>query len=180
MWQVQNHQLVGHLGMGQRERPGDRAAPVVTNDGGALLPGVLDDCRDIGKVIRHGVRRNPIRLVATVVAAQVDGYDVVLARERRHLVSPCVPEVRKSMDHHHQWALAEAGVVDTHAVVVGIAVLYAVEHILRRGGADNSQNDDQHQSESSHSQSFVFHTTVGQPVLRDGHSSRHGRRAGLH
>ena len=71
---------------------------------------------------RHVVIFDAFGLVAQVVAALIDGDALKLVRKRRHLVAPRVPEIRKPVDHHDQRTLAEARVVNLHAVGIGVSV----------------------------------------------------------
>ena len=68
---------------------------------------VLDHRRDVADELLDGVVLDALRLVALVVAAQVDGHDLEVLRQDRHLVAPGVPVVGEAVQHHHQRPLAE-------------------------------------------------------------------------
>ena len=105
------------------ELPADGAAPVVADDDGFVAAEVFDDGGDVGYQQAHVVVFGAFGLVAQVVAAEVDGGDLVLRGEGFHLVAPGVPEIGEAVDHDDERALAGGDVVDLDAVRVGVAVL---------------------------------------------------------
>ena len=99
------------------------AAPVVADDDRLLLAEVLDDRDHVADEQAHVVVLDAGRLVAEVVAALIDRHHLETIRQPFHLAAPRVPVVGEAVDHDHERPGAQAGVVDLHAVRVGVAVL---------------------------------------------------------
>ena len=128
--QVQDHQQIDELWARHGHVPRHRAAPIVAHHDGSrrFLRG--HHRGDIRHQQRHGVLLHALGLVALVVAAHVQRGDAKAIRQRRHLVPPRVPEVRKAVQEHRQRRVLWPGhgIVDANAVAVGVAVINAVEH----------------------------------------------------
>ena len=91
---------------------------------------VLDDRRHVADEQPHVVILDALRFVAQVVAALIDRHDLKTLRQRRHLVTPGVPEVGEAVNHHDERPLAERRVVNLHAALRdGVAVRHAIEHV---------------------------------------------------
>src|SRR5476649_2152880 len=122
---VDDDELLEHLGVIHREDPRDVGAPVVGDEDEFLvlaadllgeLPHVLDE-------MRHRVRLEPFRPRRQVVAAHVEADREMIAAHLRHLILPLVPEGRIAVQEQDERSLADARVVQTHAVHVRVVVL---------------------------------------------------------
>jgi hypothetical protein len=94
----------------------------------------------------HVVILDALGFVAEVVAALIDRHDLEILRQRRHLVTPGVPEVREAVNHHHQRALAKRRIVNLHAAFRdGVAVRHAIEDVglLGRHGRRDREHDNE-------------------------------------
>ena len=91
----------------QRRMPGDRRAPVMADDHGALLAERLDQRDHVADSVQDGVGGDVVRRAAAAEAAHV-GRDRAEAGlgERDQLVAPRVPQLRPAMAHQHQRARA--------------------------------------------------------------------------
>ena len=70
------------------ERPGDQPAPVVADDHGLARPEVLDYRQQVANQLADAVALDTLRLSAQVIAPLIDGHDVEVARQSRHLSAP--------------------------------------------------------------------------------------------
>ena len=131
MRQVEHDQALGHLRQIHRELPGYHATPVVPGDRRLVASEVADNRGDVRHEQAHIVALHALRLVAQVATTLVDRHDLKRVRERRHLVSPGIPEVWKAMNHHDQRSSAERRIVNLHAALrYGVSMRHPVEDIL--------------------------------------------------
>ena len=100
MRQIQNDQLIGHLGVLHCERPSDHPAPVVPDDDSLLAAEVLDHRFDVADKLWHRVVFDALRLVTFVVTTQIDRNDLKVLRECWYLFAPGVPEIGEPVQHH--------------------------------------------------------------------------------
>ena len=126
MRQVEDDQVLRHLRQVDRELPGDHAAPVVSDDRRLVAPEMADHRRDVADEQADVVVLDAFGFVTQVVAALIDRHHLKAIRQRLHLMTPRVPEVRKAVDHHDERALAERRVVNLHSLRFGVAVFDAV------------------------------------------------------
>src|SRR5206468_265711 len=87
---------------------------------------------DLHEVVSSDVAR----LVALVVAAQVGGDDAEVGCERRELVAPGVPALRKAVQEDHERASAVHRTVETHAIRLHPAMLERHEARIAEGARD--------------------------------------------
>jgi hypothetical protein len=72
------------------------------------LPSDFDDGSDVAHEQPHVVVLDALRLVAQVVAALIDGNDLVLVGQRFHLFAPGVPEIGEAVDQLLTGAISAA------------------------------------------------------------------------
>ena len=84
---------------------------------------MLDDGVDVADELVERVVLHPLGLIAQVEAALIDGYDVEMPGERRHLVAPVVPEPGDAVDKDDKRSAAARDVVDLDPAGIGKAVL---------------------------------------------------------
>ena len=136
---VQDDEGIQLLRMGVGVGPGHGAAPVVADQCRPAAAQLVDDCVDIVAEVPHPVGLNPVRLVALVVAAQVDRDDVVILGQGRDLIAPGEPEIREPVEQEEERTGALVDVVELHAArTVDVAALNA--HVRCRSGARRSSS----------------------------------------
>lgn len=86
MRQVENHELLGFVGMGHGIGPSHHAAPIVTDDDRLLGLEMLDHRIDVGHELGHCVIFDARGLIALVVAPHVDGHDLKVLGQGRNLL----------------------------------------------------------------------------------------------
>lgn len=124
MWRIQDHQAVHQVGKAHRERPGNRAAPVVANEDSPIGVELSDRRRDILHQLRDSVGGSPSRLVALVVTAQIEGDGEMIAAEFVQLVPPRVPELGKPVQEEDQLSPSGRNVMQPDAVSLQVAVYF--------------------------------------------------------
>ena len=71
----------------------------------------------------------PLGLIAQVEAALIDGHDLEMLGERRHLVAPVVPESGDAVDKDDEWPRTLGDIVNLDAVGIGEALLAQVRKV---------------------------------------------------
>ena len=90
----------------------------------------------------HVVVLDAFWLIAQVVAALIDSDDLIATRERRHLMTPAVPEIWEAMDHHDQRSLAERRIVNLDATLGRcVAMRHPVEDVSLTGERGNAERN---------------------------------------
>ncbi|MCG3163845.1 MAG: hypothetical protein JMDDDDMK_05297 [Acidobacteria bacterium] len=135
MRQIENDQFLDVLRLISRQRPRYGAAPIVPDDDRFLAAQMLDHGDHVAHQQSHVVILDALRLVGEVVAALVNRHDVIIGRQRLHLVAPRIPEIGEAVDHHDQWVflVAERGVMNLHSAGVGVAVFDALLDVIVGG-----------------------------------------------
>lgn len=133
MRRVDDDELLEALRMLRGEVPGHRAAPVVGDDDGALVPEIPDQLAQVFDQMARVIIRDRGRLVRQIDAARVGRYGLVIAREFFELILPRVPELRPAVHEQHQRAGAGGDVVQAEAVDLGVAVFHALTKFCRVG-----------------------------------------------
>src|SRR5207249_8914401 len=105
---------------------------------------VVDHRRDVGDEVRETVLLDARGLVAEVVATEVQGCDLVAARQRRDLMAPAVPEVRKSVQQYDEWTAAARHVMDPDPAAVGIVIAHQIEDVRSDGRRYAREQDYEH------------------------------------
>ena len=98
MWQVQNDEPVGHLRVRHSKRPRDHPTPIMAHDDGFLLMKMVDNRADVRDQFFHRIVLHTDGLVAIVVTTLVDRDHLELGGQRRHLLAPGIPVIRKTMN----------------------------------------------------------------------------------
>ena len=108
------------IGPPQRSMPGDRRAPVVTDDHGLGLAERLDQLDHVADQVEQRVGVDRLGRLGAAVAAHV-GRDAAEAggADRLELMPPRVPALRPAMAEQHQRAAAGLGVAHVDAVGLG-------------------------------------------------------------
>jgi hypothetical protein len=101
----------------------------VADEGRFRLSEVLDDGIDIAGELVEGVVLHPVGLIAQVEAALIDGHDLEMLGERRHLVAPVVPEARDAVDKDGERPRALGDVVNLNPAGVSEAVFAQVRKV---------------------------------------------------
>jgi len=122
MGQVQNDQFVDHLRDIESKLPGNYATPIMTDNGSLFFTQVINHRGNIRYQILHVIVAVAFGLITQVVTTLIDCDDPVIIFQAFHLMAPAIPEIRKAMDHYHQWPFANSRIVDLHAIAVCIAV----------------------------------------------------------
>jgi hypothetical protein len=104
----------------------------MADDEGLVLFEVLALGVDVGNVFVQLVIIDALGLLALVVAALVDGHDLEMLGQGRHLVAPGVPEIGKPVNHYDKRTLPQARVMNLYPVRIGIAVSHLGLDIARR------------------------------------------------
>ena len=116
-----------------REGPRDGTPPVVSDDRRFPLAEGLDQPAHVGDQLGQRVGRDPLGLVALVVAAQVRRDDAKTWRERRDLVTPRIPALRKAVQEDDERPVAVDGTVQPDAVRLDEPVLHRHPARIARG-----------------------------------------------
>jgi len=74
------------------------------------------------------------RLIAHVVAALIDGNNLVVLSSSLHLMTPCQPKITKAVNHNNEGLFAVGSVVMC-AIAVGIAVGHIIHKVVEAGAA---------------------------------------------
>ena len=122
---VEDGESVDHLGVVHRSRPGDRSAPVVTDQLRGLGTEVSDEAADVGGEQVDGVGLEVLWLRGQVVATRVGSDDPKTRRgERGDLEPPAEPELREAVQENDQRPIAIAGldVMQRHVADVGVTL----------------------------------------------------------
>jgi hypothetical protein len=123
MRKIQNDERLNPIGMRHGQGPCHRATPVMTDNHGAGSALGLDHRTDIVDQQGHRILFDAGGTTRQVVAPLIHGHDAVVSAERVHLFAPCIPEVRKAMDHHDQRTLADRNIVNFYAVRIRVVLL---------------------------------------------------------
>src|SRR4051794_33623946 len=106
MGRVEDRESVDHLGVVHRGRPGDRSAPVVTDQQRGLRTALFDEAADVGSEQVYAVGFELLWLRGQVVAPRVGRYDPKTGRhERRDLEPPTEPELGEAVQQNDERAL---------------------------------------------------------------------------
>ena len=150
MRRLQDHETLGHRGLQDREQPCDGPAPVVADDRRAVATGVADHGGDVGDQVVEAVLRHPDRLVAQVVAAEIERRHLVMPGEDGDLLAPPVPEVGKAVDQDDEGAVAPRDVVDPHAAAVGVSIANHVRDVRRASEAGSEEHEEEETEPARH------------------------------
>ena len=74
----------------------------MAHDGGFFFFEMLHHGQNVPNQELHVVLFLAFGFITLVVAAHINGDDLMIFCQRLHLVPPRVPVIRESMDHHHQ------------------------------------------------------------------------------
>src|SRR6266700_3271063 len=122
MRQIENDQLLCHSGKVHRELPRNCTTPIMPYNDRLLFAQMTNDRRDVSNELPHIVVFAALRLIAQIVSPLINGNRLKLLRQRRHLVSPRIPEVGEAVNHDDQRSRAETGIVNFHAIVLSISM----------------------------------------------------------
>ena len=99
--------------------PSDDAAPIVPDQAGLPVSCGIKQPEHVGGQGLEPIRRDGLRLLAPVAAPLVRGPDSVAGGpQRRELMPPPVPELRKAIQQEHQRARSRADLGDVQANAV--------------------------------------------------------------
>ena len=131
---VQNDQMSHRPWRVHGQIPGNHPAPVMADDGGAIRAQRLDQALHIPCQEVQPVLARALGLVGEVIAPQVRRHDPVPRfGQRRQLVAPGIPVLRKSVQQHDQRALAILHVMQSHAIDGGVTVQGGLHGIHGQG-----------------------------------------------
>ena len=105
---------------------------------------MCDQCHDILHEYFHCIRMDAGRLLRLIVTAHVWRDDVVSCRrERANLMSPSIPELRETVEQHHEWSRSRFHIMQSHPIDDCLAVCPAVirvSHDLRSSHASSASD----------------------------------------
>src|SRR3954468_18149891 len=139
MGRVEDGEPVDHLGVVHRNRPGDRSAPVVTDQPRGLLTELSDEAADVVGEQVDGVVLEALWLRRQVIATGVGGDDSkTRRRERLDLPPPTEPELREAVKQDDQRPLTGLDVVQLDVVAdFGVTLTKLGPDVGEQGGGSH-------------------------------------------
>ena len=122
MRRVDDDELFHAFRMGDSERPGGGATPIVSDEHKSLVTKMRRECAQVGDEVLDAVVLYALRFGREIVAARVGRDRKVIAAEFLKLAAPRVPEFRKAVHEQNELAAAGARVMKSDAVYVRVVV----------------------------------------------------------
>jgi hypothetical protein len=123
MGRVQDDEPVDHLGVVHGGRPGDRSAPVVTDQPRGLRTKVFDQAANVGGEQVDSVGLEALWLRRQVVATRVGGdHAKTRRREGRDLQPPAKPELWEAVQQNDQRPIPGLDVMQVHVTHLGVTL----------------------------------------------------------